>query len=435
MTTKLHSSYFRALSILIFLLISLSAIQFTAYAEESTGIVLKENNIILTVGKSHQLQWEVLPSSVSQNAVLYSKDASVANVSDGGLIIAVSEGSTEIVITSDDGMSFSTCKVTVTENKDTEVIALKDNSLLIRKGSFSPLFYTYNKGEFVFTKTATFSSSDESVATVSSDGIIKAIDEGTATISATFGKTTKKCTVHVGEGSKYISGHSITGTLIDSSNKLYKNKTIALSAKSGKSTYYATVKTDSFGKFMFNGIKNGSYTLAYYDTSKKKIIKSNEIEVSGKDITITSILNNGTLLTIDGELKSSENTTPKTVSLPDEYLSMNIGDIKAIDIITTPRDADISKLKVTSSDKSVVDINDKGEFVAIKDGYADITYTTPDGKSTATCRVTVLENESTQYSMLYIAIIVLIVLIILLCFNRKYKKFLIQKRRREDMLE
>ena len=71
------------------------------------------------------------------------------------------------------------------------------------------------------------------------------------------------------------------------------------------------------------------------------------------------------MLAVQGEIKSEENTTPKTVSLSNEYLSMNIGDIKELNIITTPRDADITKLKVTSSDKSVVDINDKGELVAI----------------------------------------------------------------------
>lgn len=114
---------------------------------------------------------------------------------------------------------------------------------------------------------------------------------------------------------------------------------------------------------------------------------------------------------------------------------MNIGDIKELNITTTPRDADITKLKITSSDKSVVDINDKGELVAIKSGYADITYKTPDGKSSAVCKVNVLEAESTQYSLIYISAIFLIVFILFLWFVKLYKKFIIQKKLREDTLD
>ncbi|MFR7819929.1 Ig-like domain-containing protein [Candidatus Pseudoruminococcus sp.] len=421
-------------SIMLFILITLSLFQFPANAA-SQGIVLDKNDISLAVGNSYQLKWTVIPSKDSQDATFYSKDTNIANVSTGGLIIATGKGSTEIVITSGDGLNFTTCKVKVTENKNTEVINLAESELYLRKGSSSSIFYNFNKDEYVFSKTSNFSSNDEKIASVNEDGTIKAIENGSATINATFGKITRLCKVNVGEGAEYVSGRKVSGTFLNASNKFYKNTTIAISYTKKKKNYYATATTDAFGNFTFNGIKDGTYTLSYYDNSSKKVIHSNKITVSGKDIKYTAIFNKGTIIAVQGELKSEENTIPKTVSLSKEYLSMNIGDIKELNITTTPRDADITKLKITSSDKSVVDINDKGELVAIKSGYADITYKTPDGKSSAVCKVNVLEAESTQYSLIYISAIFLIVFILFLWFVKLYKKFIIQKKLREDTLD
>ncbi len=433
MTTKPRESLIKIISVFLLLFISFTFPQLTASAVDSEGIILNDDNITLAAGKSYQLKWGILPEEAPQGATFYSNDTDVANVSDSGLILAVAKGSTEIVITSEDGLIYTICNVTVKENTDTEVIELKDSDLSLVTDSMASLFYTYNKDEYVFTKAASFKSSDEKIATVDNYGNIKAVGEGNATISATFGKTTKKCTVNVGKGSEYHSGHNISGSLIDSSNKIYKNTTVALCTKSDKKNYFTKVKTNSFGKFTFPGIPNGKYTLAYYSTDAKKVIHSKSITLSGKDIKITGIINDDSLLAMDGELRSDKSTTPTEVSLTDEYTSMNVGDIISLEIITTPRDADISKLNVKSTDKSVVDINDKGELVAVKSGYADIVYTTPDSKSRAVCRITVREAESSQYSLLIIAFIFLTLIAVFLWFALKYRKFLIQKRRWEEM--
>ena len=226
MQTKVHS--IKILSIMLFALITISLFQFPANAA-SQGIVLDKNDISLGVGNSYQLKWTVIPSDDDQSATFYSKNTSIANVSAGGLIIATGKGLTEIVIKSGDGLNFTTCKVKVTENKDTEVINLAETELYLRKGSSSSIFYNYNKDEYVFSKSSNFSSSDEEIATVDENGTIKAIENGSTTITATFGKIICFCKVNVGEGTKYISGRKVSGTLLNASNKLYKNTTIAIS--------------------------------------------------------------------------------------------------------------------------------------------------------------------------------------------------------------
>ena len=113
---------------MLFVLITISLFQFPANAA-SQGIVLDKNDISLAVGNSYQLKWTVIPSDDDQSATFYSKNTSIANVSAGGLIIATGKGLTEIVIKSGDGLNFTTCKVKVTENKDTEVINLAETEL------------------------------------------------------------------------------------------------------------------------------------------------------------------------------------------------------------------------------------------------------------------------------------------------------------------
>lgn len=201
MQDKLHS--IRIPSIMLFILITISLFQFPANAA-SQGIVLDKNDISLAVGNSYQLKWTVIPSKDSQAATFYSKNTNIANVSAGGLVIATGKGSTEIVITSGDGLNFTTCKVKVTENKDTEVINLAESELYLRKGSSSSIFYNFNKDEYVFSKTSNFSSNNEEIATVNENGTIKAIENGSATINATFGKITRLCKVNVGEGAEYV---------------------------------------------------------------------------------------------------------------------------------------------------------------------------------------------------------------------------------------
>lgn len=436
MSAKSRTVSLKGFSIFLFIMIIFSAFQLSVRAEESsTGIVLEENKISITAGKSFQLKWKVLPSSASQAATFYSKNTKIANVSEGGRVIGMSEGNTEIVVTSTDGRNFCTCQVTVTKNAETEIIELADTELLLRTESSSTLFFNYNKDEYVFTKTAVFTSSDNDVATVNENGTIKAKNAGNATITATFGKTVRECKVNIGDSSNHIYGRKISGILLDSNNHTYKNQLIAISTKYNNKLYYATVKTDNMGKFTFSGIKDGNYTIVYYNQNTKKLIHSDTVKIAGKDKAITCILNKNTMLAMNGEFKTEENTIPKSVSLENEYLSMNIGDIKSLQIATVPRDADLSKLKAASSNPDVVDINDKGEIVAVSDGYADITYTTPDGKSTAICRITVLESESSHYSLLIMAAILVAVLLVLLYFIRYYKKFQLQKKLREDIYE
>lgn len=126
-----------------------------------------------------------------------SSDEKIATVDSTGLVTGVSEGNTTITVTATDGTSkslevnvFVIVPVTgVTLNKDELSLELEESESLI--ATISPINAT--------NKNVTWRSSNDEVATVS-NGTVKAVGNGTATITVTTldGGQTAKCKVTVG---------------------------------------------------------------------------------------------------------------------------------------------------------------------------------------------------------------------------------------------
>lgn len=163
-----------------------------------TNVTLNAHSISWNVGRSAHFYPTVTPDSASNVNVNYtSSNPAVATVDNTGLLTAVSAGSCIITCKATDGSgAYDTCKVVVkqpvtnvTVNGDSTVYVDDTVSLV---GVAFPTNAT--------NRTLEWSSSDTSVATVSSIGVVTGISEGTATIkcSAKDGSgvyTTKKITV------------------------------------------------------------------------------------------------------------------------------------------------------------------------------------------------------------------------------------------------
>ena len=81
-----------------------------------------------------------------------------------------------------------------------ESISLNKTSLRLEVEKSSTLTVTYNPTDTTDSKTVTWTSSKTSVANVDSNGNIKAVSPGSATITAVVGNKTAKCTVTVVSG-------------------------------------------------------------------------------------------------------------------------------------------------------------------------------------------------------------------------------------------
>ncbi len=79
-----------------------------------TGVFLNKSSVSLNVGETETLVAAIMPSDATNNAVTWSSsDPSVAKIRNG-VITALSEGTAEITVTTEDGNKTSTCTVTVT---------------------------------------------------------------------------------------------------------------------------------------------------------------------------------------------------------------------------------------------------------------------------------------------------------------------------------
>ncbi len=130
------------------------------------------------------------------------------------------------------GAGCNGCSKTPSEQDEKIDFELIVSSIIIEKGESRRIRTNYT-GDEQFT----YQSSDESIVTVTSDGIVKGVKEGSATVDVTLKKLTKKFTVAVKEGEsptlrvtniRSASGEKliVNGTYEVKSELLFKGKAI-----------------------------------------------------------------------------------------------------------------------------------------------------------------------------------------------------------------
>ena len=149
---------------------------------EPSGISLKETAYSLEPENTVELDITFEPANTTNFAVSYaSSNEAIATVDQNGKITGISSGTTTITVTTENGKT-ATCEVKVLPYP--ESIALSKQTIDIMPGESSMLSVTYAPEDCVKESIA-WTSSDESIATVSQDGTITGISAGTATITAT----------------------------------------------------------------------------------------------------------------------------------------------------------------------------------------------------------------------------------------------------------
>lgn len=162
-----------------------------------TSVTLNTSSLSLSVGQSSTLTATVLPSDATDKTVSWSSSsAAVATVSSSGVVTAVAAGS--CTITAAAGGKSATCAVTViSSTKEVESVSINARSLALAIGESWTLTATVLP-EDATDKSVSWSSSDVSVATISSSGEVTAISNGSCTVTATAGAKSASCKVSVG---------------------------------------------------------------------------------------------------------------------------------------------------------------------------------------------------------------------------------------------
>jgi len=161
----------------------------------ATGITLDIDTLSLTQNTSASLNAEVSPEIATfKDAIFTSDNNNVVVVDNDGNVYALEEGRTVVTAYTLDGSHSAICEITVEGTKEKKY-TLSDRSLELEVGDNSSLCVKNENGENA--ENIVWSSTNEDIVTIASDGSIVAVGEGTALLIAQIGNFVDVCTVRV----------------------------------------------------------------------------------------------------------------------------------------------------------------------------------------------------------------------------------------------
>ena len=211
-----------------------------------TGLTLTPETLELNEGDTQTLTAAVVPANASNKNIIWTSSNDKAVTVDNGTVTAVKAGTAIITAETEDGGYKKTCTVTVKGAAVTGV-SLNKSTLELKKGASEKLTATVTPAN-AENKTVNWVSSNEKVATVASDGTIKALAEGmtTITVSTVDGNYTANCTVTVVDNSSSETERGAKGIERDADGNviLYVNGT----TQTAMVAFYKVVATEAEAK-------------------------------------------------------------------------------------------------------------------------------------------------------------------------------------------
>ena len=184
-----------------------------------TSVTLDQSELTIERTYTAQLSATIAPEDADNRTVSWTSDnEEVATVDENGQVTAVGVGEANITATAADGSGITaTCKVTVTPKLVTSV-TLDESELTIEKNFTEQLTATVAPDD-ADNLSLTWTSDNEEVATVDENGLVTAVGEGTATITAT-----------ANDGSGVSASCVVTVTFIDGIADIETSKVTVLAA-------------------------------------------------------------------------------------------------------------------------------------------------------------------------------------------------------------
>ena len=335
-------------------------------------VALDRESAILEIGVAQKLVATITPENASNKKVTWNTDdAEVATVEDG-LVTAVAAGSCIITVTTQDGEKNAQCAVTVVPPviRVTSVSLERDN-LSIEVGKTAQLVPAVAP-EDATDKSVTWSSDNNSIATVDENGLVTAVGQGACTISVITndGGLQATCVVTVSEPAV-----NVTDVKLDrESLTLNVDETARLTASiipknaSDKSISWASDNSD----------------IATVD--QNGLVKA--ISAGACTITVTSTDGN---ITASCAVNVNAPIAVETVSLNYSELDLIVGNQQQLTVEFSPENATNKTVTWISDHDEVASVNDSGLVTAKSAGSCSISVRTADGNITAACAVIVKE--------------------------------------------
>lgn len=408
------------------------------------SIDFKNDVMYLRPGEEKGAVVNITPSDTGRRHI-WSSSSDAAEVSETGIVTAVSEGTAEITL------SLGSFSESFTVNVSNDIVGVNEviidqSALALDRGA------TYRLTASVDPANATdkgilWSSSDPSVASVSADGTVTAVSDGTAYITAAsnYNDVSASCEVTV---TTPVTGISISETDID----MYTGDTYTLTAEvspdiaTNKNIIWTSSDNDIAS--VSGGVitakragdvtvtaktEDGGYTAECCVTITVPVteIVLNKLEITlkrGKTETLTAnvlpadatdktirwtssdtnvaVVNGDGMVTaissgetviraaasngVTAECKVTVIVPVDDITLDSAALKLNVGENRTLIPNVTPTDAYNKNVLWSSSDTTVATVDENGTVTAVSAGSAVITAETEDEGMKAFCDVTVV---------------------------------------------
>ena len=420
-------------------------------ADAASAVSVDKTTLSLKVGETAALKGTVRTTSgTTYNDVEWvSSNAAVATVDSAGKVTAVGPGTTSILAVALDGTEKNAvCAVSVTSELEKIELETSVNVELNGTVTLTPTFIPAN----ATNKTVTWASSDKTVATVSSKGVVTGKKAGTANITCTGANgasatckvtvitpvsgvtlSEKSITIAAGETKKLTatvapdnaSDKSVTWT--SSNNKVATVSdtgeitavaggkcTVTVTTTSGAKTASCNVSvTQSVSGIHFENARLGLYETEAYTLTPvitPATATNTAVTWTTSDASIANVSAAGivtarapgtaiiTATTVDGGFSDSVTITvnkmvPVTgIYIPYNTVALVAGNTYTISATVFPSNASNKNIIWSSNDTSVAAVFTGGEVSANGPGTAVITATTVDGGYSYRCTITVTQG-------------------------------------------
>ena len=337
------------------------------------SITLNKTTATIKKGKTKQLEATVLPKDATNRKVKWtSSDTSVATVDSKGLVTALKVGEATITAKAKDGSKVKAkCKVTVI--RPVKSITVNKTTVTIKKGKTKQLKASVLP-ENATNRKVKWTSSDTSVATVDSKGLVTALKVGEATITAKAkdgSKVKAKCKVKVKKSSNWVLAMLSDGTKelkVGGSTKLSAATTDGVTV-TWSSSDSNVAKVSSKGKV--TGVGEGkakiTATASKQDSlGNKKVSVTITVKANGKKVTSITLNHTKAIIKTGKQLQLSAKVKPD--------------------------DAANKEIEWATSDNSIATVDGNGLVTGKKQGKVTITAKAKDGSGLQqSCALTVCE--------------------------------------------
>lgn len=407
----------------------------------ATKISLNLSDLVLEAGEARTLSVKIRPSDFTDKVKWSSSDNKIVKVSGNGRIQAVSDGTASV--TASVGKLAASCRIRV--GIDEPELRLQSEQISLQKGNTYQLTATSGNHRV----SASWLSSNASVASVDETGKITARSAGEAVITAIDGKYSAQCAVKVTVPISRISlnkrklilepgtGEALTAEIVpdDATDRTVSwtstNKDVASVDEKGKVKALKTgrttimVKSGPFSDRCDVEVVVSVLTITM-DPDKLTLEKGSSQKISAivtpfdttEDKSIAWVSSDPSVASVDGFGNvtawggGTARVTAKTaggrfwasclvtvtvpvdgISLNRTSLSLTTGKSETLISLVTPSDATIKDVFWDSSSSKIAAVDQFGKITAVSPGTAVVAATTKDGSFTASCQITVLPEE------------------------------------------